>query len=122
MKVPLLVLTLFAAFPATADFAVVEDTQEMTVYRDGDHVIVLVGTDRPLKLQGFAMARSPEVPWPTPIWDKESRRAGVKTFLSRMRILDGELVCEKFAVRPDPEFRDYVVAQIAMRPCRTGLL
>lgn len=116
------VLLLSVALPTAGEFAVVEETDTMTVYREGDQVIVLadaVLTQR--VIFELAMSRSHEVAFPNRVRDKASRRAGTKFYLARIRLLDGDLICEKIAVRPAPEIREHVVAQIAARPCRTGL-
>src|SRR3990167_7900824 len=79
------VLLLVVALPATGEFAVVEETETMTVYREGDHVIVLVDASGGLDVFGIMMGRAPEPPVSTPIRDKESRDAGVRTYWSRIR-------------------------------------
>lgn len=95
----------------------------MTVYREGDHVIVLLDTKRQLRdLNRLAKSRSGDFPSLNYIKDEVSRRAGTNFYLARVRLLDGELVCEKIASRPAPEIRAHVLAQVASRPCQTGVL
>lgn len=115
-----LFLTL-VAMPAAAEFAVVEDTDTYTAYREGDQVIVLLDNAKFGKAVEFMNSRARETPTWTAIRDKTARKADVKNYWSRMRLLDGELVCEKVATRPAPELRQYVLGVIAALPCRTGL-
>ena len=112
------VLLLVVALPAAGEFTVIEETDTMTVYRDGDHVIVLADVVSLIReLSKLAMSRSNEAPFLNNVKDKASSRAGTPLYLSRIRLLNGELVCEKIAARPALEFRAYVVAQIAASPC-----
>ena len=112
-----MLLLLAVALPAAAEFAVVEETETMTVYREGDQLIVLTDGTRTLQLMKVTLSRAPDAPWITYIWDKEARRLGVKAYYRRTRLLDGELICEKVAIRPPPEHHQYVLKLIAAGPC-----
>ncbi len=110
------------ALPAAAEFVVVEESESMTVYREGDQVIALLDDARAGQVIDFMNARASEPPIGTPVRDKAARGAGVKAYFSRNRLIDGKLGCEKVAARPAPEHRQYVLGVLAALPCRTGLL
>ena len=115
-----LLLALLAS-TASAEPVVIEETADMTVYREGDLIIVLADTDWPgTELPAFSFERAKQPTYLVRISDKVSRRAGTKFYLSNVRLIDGELVCEKVARRPAPELRAHVAAQIAAGRCRSS--
>ena len=121
-KCLLLALLAFAS-TAMAEPKVIEETDDMTVYRDGDQIIVLADTDWPgTELPPFSFERAKQPTFIVRISDKVSRRAGTKFYLSNVRLIDGELLCEKVARRPATEFRSHVAAQIAAGRCRSSFL
>lgn len=113
----LLVLTVFA-LPASAEFAVVEETEAMTVYRDGNQVIVLAEGKSKGDMRDAAKARGPERAVSSSFRSQLSGKDRYYFYLVRTRFLDGEAVCEKFYVRPADEAERNVVLQImALAPC-----
>jgi len=121
MKLTALLVTL-VALPAAAEFTITEETETMTVYREGDQVIVLLDDARSGQVIKFMRDRAPEQPVGTVVRDDAAKEAGVKNYWSRFRVLDGEVVCEKVTARPAPELRPYILGVLAALPCRTGLL
>lgn len=108
---------------ALAELTIIEETDDLTVYRDGDQIIVLADTDWPgTELPPFSFERAKQPTFIVRISDKVSRRAGTKFYLSNVRLIDGELLCEKVARRPAAEFRLHVAAQIAAGRCRSSFL
>lgn len=105
---------------AGAQLPIVEETGTMTVYRYGATVIVLLDTRRPrTDLWRLAFDRSPEVPKTVTVHDDAANDAGVRWYFVRLRLLDGDIVCEKFAPRPSGAAnRTAVLSAVAAGACR----
>jgi hypothetical protein len=104
--------------PALAELTIIEETDAATIYRDGAQIVVLV-EGRYGDVFNFAMRRSLEkLRYPKRMANKEARSAGVKMYQTRIRPIGDDLVCEKFALRPDSPEKYLIVAKALIEaPC-----
>lgn len=90
----------------------------ITVFRDGNHVVTLVGAP-----DGSLLAPLPAVMNERELGNATRRNwgsalgLGRKQFWVRVRVVDGELICEKFAVRYKNESPETRAAELFKESC-----
>lgn len=116
-----LAVLLLAAMPAAAEFEVVEEAANFTVYRDDNQIIVLVDGRRG-EWRDVAESRAPERATVSTFRSQLSGKDMFYFYLVRTRMLDGEPVCEKFFERPaGAEQRKLYLQIFALAPCGQNL-
>lgn len=107
---------------AVAEPTIIEDTDAVTVFRERDQVVVLAADGKLGQLVNLSQERAPrdlpKVLGPHRIDAPELRDLGAKVYITRIRQLDNELVCEKLTARPQSR-EDYraVVDWLLEKPC-----
>lgn len=117
MKLTALALFL-VALPAYAEFALIEQTETMTVHQDGSQYIVLTDARGRATIRLVALERGPENIASKNFRSQVSGKDLFYFYFVRTRMLDGQPICEKFATRLKEESdRAFQLQALALAPC-----
>lgn len=121
------VLAIGVLWPAAAlaEPTVERPAPHITIFRDGDHIVTLVGRTNPRRRPplddvinekefGDAKLRN-RIPQPS--IDRQLPNARDKEYYVRVRVLEGRLVCEKFAARPENKPAEERAAELFKESC-----